>query len=582
MSSNNSDIAVAIGQQIDFFAQNKSQVGQALVSDAEELTGLAYDSITQTLYMSDVKDNKGSMLSTNLSNKDSEPFSMLNYENGTSISSIVFDPETRTLFWTDGLRETLMKMHVPSNGESIRPSMLHNLMMHNPHGIALDICNRYIYWTNSNSTVHSIERSRLDGSERSVIIDNNLYAVYGLAVDHTSAKLYWSDDIDTVKYKIERSNLDGTERETLQRGRYHLPVYLAVDNEAVYWADWTAKAVWRVKKNKGAKDEPDKFASYEKSHPSAFIKSIITRDNVGKPNCEAMLRVEKERQNHKATPASPMKSSINLTTSTKEMNSTTKAIQPCLNEGHYDEQKATCHCRNGFSGTRCETSVCHNYCVNGHCAVDSKGLPECTCTTAYNGERCERDVCDGYCLNNGVCSVSATGPSCKCENSSGSRCQYTNELDKFCSLYCMGTKEMLNSLSLTFCRCSELNETLSEGLITSEPLLQSTLILSVLLGVITVLSLVVAVLSYHVHKLRRRPRIRKRFVVSKGGVTPLTSRPQGSTDSCEITIENCCNMNICETPCFEPKLRATPTKSSSTKKEEKNSLLESMEGADSC
>lgn len=37
-------------------------------------------------------------------------------------------------------------------------------------------------------------------------------------------------------------------------------------------------------------------------------------------------------------------------------------------------------------------------------------------------------------------------------------------------------------------------------------------------------------------------RIKKRIIVNKN-VTPLTARP----DQCEITIENCCNMNICET-----------------------------------
>lgn len=43
--------------------------------------------------------------------------------------------------------------------------------------------------------------------------------------------------------------------------------------------------------------------------------------------------------------------------------------------------------------------------------------------------------------------------------------------------------------------------------------------------------------------LRRKPRVKRRFV----GVTPLTSRPQIPGNQCEITIENCCNMNICET-----------------------------------
>lgn len=49
----------------------------------------------------------------------------------------------------------------------------------------------------------------------------------------------------------------------------------------------------------------------------------------------------------------------------------------------------------------------------------------------------------------------------------------------------------------------------------------------------------------HVYK-PLRPRIKKTYVVHKNVVpTPLTCRP--STEQCEITIENCCNMNICDT-----------------------------------
>lgn len=74
-------------------------------------------------------------------------------------------------------------------------------------------------------------------------------------------------------------------------------------------------------------------------------------------------------------------------------------------------------------------------------------------------------------------------------------------------------------------------------------------ILSIIVGVLV---FVIAVLSYYVNKFRKRPRIKKRFVVSKGGVTPLTSRPQLPDNQCEITIENCCNMNICETVSDQP------------------------------
>lgn len=67
------------------------------------------------------------------------------------------------------------------------------------------------------------------------------------------------------------------------------------------------------------------------------------------------------------------------------------------------------------------------------------------------------------------------------------------------------------------------------------------------LGCVCSLQLVaVAVLLRKVCVLRKRPRIRKRIIVNKN-VTPLTSCPPLPQDQCEITIENCCNMNICET-----------------------------------
>lgn len=78
----------------------------------------------------------------------------------------------------------------------------------------------------------------------------------------------------------------------------------------------------------------------------------------------------------------------------------------------------------------------------------------------------------------------------------------------------------------------------------------NTLIISLIVGVILCLCLVLLI----VHGVRRfykpaRPRIKKTFVVRRQPVssdTPLTNRPI-ATEQCEITIENCCNMNYCDT-----------------------------------
>lgn len=79
----------------------------------------------------------------------------------------------------------------------------------------------------------------------------------------------------------------------------------------------------------------------------------------------------------------------------------------------------------------------------------------------------------------------------------------------------------------------------------------NTIIIALIVGVVSCLCLVLLI----VHGIRRfykpaRPRIKKTFVVRRQPATsfdtPLTNRPI-ATEQCEITIENCCNMNYCDT-----------------------------------
>ena len=71
-------------------------------------------------------------------------------------------------------------------------------------------------------------------------------------------------------------------------------------------------------------------------------------------------------------------------------------------------------------------------------------------------------------------------------------------------------------------------------------------VMAVLVVVCIVLLVATVVLLRRLHLLRKRPRIKKRIIVNKN-VTPLTACSPLPQDQCEITIENCCNMNICET-----------------------------------
>lgn len=69
----------------------------------------------------------------------------------------------------------------------------------------------YMYWSDWGAKP-KIERAAMDGSMRTVLIRENLTWPNGLAIDHTTSKLYWADGGTKA---IEYSNLDGTGRKIL-------------------------------------------------------------------------------------------------------------------------------------------------------------------------------------------------------------------------------------------------------------------------------------------------------------------------------------------------------------------------------
>ncbi|XP_006613033.1 protein cueball [Apis dorsata] len=568
------DLAVLIGREIEFLAQNQTLIAQAKFMDAVALSGVGYDENTRTMFLSDLRNkNNMSIFSNDLTDKNFTLKPLHKNRNKSLILTLAFDVETQTLFWSDILQEVIMKMHILPDGSLEEAKVLHNLTSLNPCGIALDVCNRHIYWTNNNNSYSSIERSNLDGSNQTTIINENLYDPLAIAIDHVNEKLYWIDDIEGIRIKIERSNLDGSEREYLIQPKRHQPVHLALDNDSIYWNDITERAIWRMPKDGKNESSMIKFRSYHESHPGIAPSGILTRDNVGKIDC-------KKRSKISTTITIPLReSSNNLTTSTEEMNEiTTETIKYCLNNGLMNEKEGTCQCKSGFTGAHCETDFCHNYCLQGSCSININGLPICKCNSTFIGPRCETDPCKDYCLHDGQCSVLNEKPVCKCKYSEGSRCEILNNVIEFCEIFCANMEPVPTSVSRNAkCRCAERNEKGAQLVTVKEEEDEYRTLLPIFGAFIGILALVIIVLSYYVNKFRKRPRIKKRFVVSKGGVTPLTSRPQLPDNQCEITIENCCNMNICETPCFEPKLCATAPGTNGSKKEEKNSLLDNME-----
>jgi hypothetical protein len=78
----------------------------------------------------------------------------------------------------------------------------------------------------------------------------------------------------------------------------------------------------------------------------------------------------------------------------------------------------------GFSGDKCEESLCDNHCGNGGNCTISGGVPQCSCYAGFSGKRCDQDSCHETCLNGGTCQRNAKKTVCVCpEGYQGKRCE---------------------------------------------------------------------------------------------------------------------------------------------------------------
>lgn len=134
----------------------------------------------------------------------------------------------------------------------------------------------------------------------------------------------------------------------LVHSKHQQPVYLAVDNESVYWSDWVHSAIWTMPKNAKAGDMPIKFKSYFDSKRDADPAGIVTRDNIGNINCLAILpRMEKRTNLSKPVIRMMSETFNNLTTSTEESDLTTDSSKYCLNSGQLNAKSDMCECTLG-------------------------------------------------------------------------------------------------------------------------------------------------------------------------------------------------------------------------------------------
>ena len=150
-----------------------------------------------------------------------------------SVEEVAIDWINRILYWCDSGSDTIE--YSKMDGSNRR--LLLNTGLDQPRGLVIDPLSEHIYWTDWGASP-KIEKMTLSGVNRHVIVNSSLRWPNGLTIDYVARRLYW---VDGGFGRIETSDLEGNERTVFLSVRQ--PFGIAVYNDILYWTDWTTRSV---------------------------------------------------------------------------------------------------------------------------------------------------------------------------------------------------------------------------------------------------------------------------------------------------------------------------------------------------
>ncbi|XP_063382257.1 low-density lipoprotein receptor-related protein 2 isoform X1 [Cydia fagiglandana] len=157
---------------------------------------------------------------------------------------IAYDWTQKKIYWTDSSNNSIYAMNLDGS------MIVMIARVERPRAIVVHPCNGTLYYTDWGrfGTSGKIYRTTMAGSLKKAIIDKDLSQPSGLTIDFEDSMLYWTD---AVREKIERSKMDGSEREVLISATIY-PFAITVFRNYIYWTDLQLRGVYRAEKHTGA------------------------------------------------------------------------------------------------------------------------------------------------------------------------------------------------------------------------------------------------------------------------------------------------------------------------------------------
>ncbi|KAL8579462.1 hypothetical protein ACOMHN_026827 [Nucella lapillus] len=155
--------------------------------------------------------------------------------NTTNAVAVDYDWQDQYIYWSDITFSSSSISRKPLNSSSAQAEVLHSTTVRNPDGLAVDWVGRNLYWCDK--TTDTIEVSLLNGSNRLVLLRKGLQEPRGLEVFPQKGLLFYTDWGDTPH--IGSLYMDGSERKIIIQDNLAWPNALTIDyvTSTIFWAD---------------------------------------------------------------------------------------------------------------------------------------------------------------------------------------------------------------------------------------------------------------------------------------------------------------------------------------------------------
>uniref|UniRef100_A0A0K0FI56 Low-density lipoprotein receptor-related protein (inferred by orthology to a C. elegans protein) n=1 Tax=Strongyloides venezuelensis TaxID=75913 RepID=A0A0K0FI56_STRVS len=210
-----------------YWSDSKLDNWRTFAAQVENAVALAYDSVAERIYWSDIREKKifsATLNGTNITTFISE---------GLDITEgIAIDWIGRNLYWVDSSLNTIEVANLDKEGA--RAILIHE-NVDQPRGIALDPRKALMFWTDWGQNPR-IEKANMDGSDRKIIVNTKIYWPNTIALDLTTNRVYFADS--KLDY-IDFVNYDGSGRHQVIASTKYVqhPHALAVFEDMIYYSD---------------------------------------------------------------------------------------------------------------------------------------------------------------------------------------------------------------------------------------------------------------------------------------------------------------------------------------------------------